>query len=136
MHHDDYRDPTSIGGILISMGVLTPEELVEVLLEQEQLRKDHLVGRLLVASGKVSRAQLERAMRMQQAMRDKSKPQAAIAMADYAISQHQSQESIEASKRLQHKSHLVLNRARRISSQDGFPAIGPMLRSLAGAEGD
>lgn len=126
-------DASSIGNILLSMGVISEAQLWDVLVEQQKLREDQLLGKLLVASGIVSVAQLEQAMTMQKAMRSKKPAEAALANADVAIARHRRNSVIAMRERIERKSHAIVRETtRRITSQD-HPAVGPM---LAKSEGD
>jgi hypothetical protein len=76
------KDPTSIGSILVAMGVITEDQLNEVTSEQNSI--DILLGKLLVANGLISPVQLESALMSQQGLRSNKKHLKAIAQAKIA----------------------------------------------------
>lgn len=77
-------DFTSLGRILLEWGVVTPEELNKALAEQETLRGDALLGRLLVAHGACSDDDVRAAMTAQCGLRA-AKDHGAMAVADIAL---------------------------------------------------
>lgn len=110
------EDATSIGNILISMGVISEQQLGAVLKEQQRLRQDQLIGRLLVAAGVISTGQLQRATDMQSSLRSKKPVQAAIATADLAISRHRRQSVIELRQRIEKRSDEIALKTQRLAS--------------------
>jgi len=74
-------DPTSLGSILVDMGLLSRENLATVVELQERSSLDQLLGRLAVAEGLISADQLEEALSAQAGLRSKSRPRRALAQA-------------------------------------------------------
>jgi hypothetical protein len=77
-------DPTSIGLILVSMGMITEEQLAKVVELQERSTIDYLIGRLAISEGLITSDQLEDALSAQAGLRSKSKPKRALAQAKIA----------------------------------------------------
>ena len=78
------KDPTSIGAILVAMGVITADQLEEAVREQEKERLDILLGKILLANGIISQSQLEAALTTQKGLRSKKKHQRAMAQSQIA----------------------------------------------------
>jgi len=74
-------DPTSLGQILVDMGLLSEGDLKAVVELQERSTLDQLLGRLAVAEGLISADQLEEALSAQAGLRSKSRPRRALAQA-------------------------------------------------------
>lgn len=79
-------DPSSIGNILLKMGLVTKEQLDAVMNEQAHMREDLLMGNLMVAKGLITREQLEVALAAQQGMRKGGKSGQALAVAEVCLS--------------------------------------------------
>jgi len=77
-------DPTSVGLILIKMGVITKEDLVAAIDEQDNSSIEYLLGKLLVANGVCSKEQVEIALAAQQGMRSNEDHKKAVAIASIA----------------------------------------------------
>lgn len=77
-------DPTSIGSILVAMGVITAEQLEIAVREQHTVRVDVLLGKLLLANGVISPHQLEVALQSQNDLRSKKKHKRAMAQSKIA----------------------------------------------------
>lgn len=78
-------DPTSLGNILLEWEVITKDQLELALQEQETLRGDDLLGKLLIASGACSEEEIRTAMSAQASMRASKKHKCAMAVADLAL---------------------------------------------------
>lgn len=74
-------DPTSLGSILVTMGMITEDQLAEIVELQERATVDQLIGRLAVAEQLITADQLEEALSAQAGLRSKSKPKRALAQA-------------------------------------------------------
>jgi len=81
---DPKDDSTSIGSILVSMGVISIGQLSRAMEEQKNSSQDVLIGRLLVASGFISNEQLEVALNAQTGLRSKKSVVRANAQANIA----------------------------------------------------
>ena len=78
-------DPTSLGNILLEWEIVTKEQLQIALVDQETLRGDDLLGRLLVAGGACTEDDIRVAMSAQASMREVGLHQIAMAIADVAL---------------------------------------------------
>ena len=78
-------DPTSIGNILLRMGLVTRDQLESVMSEQVHMREDLLMGNLMVAKGLISKEQLEVALAAQKGMRSGGRSGQALAVADVCL---------------------------------------------------
>jgi hypothetical protein len=81
---DPKDDPTSIGSILVSMGVISIGQLNRAMEEQRTASRDVLIGKLLVAAGFISNEQLEVALNAQTGLRSKKPVVRANAQAEIA----------------------------------------------------
>jgi len=90
------------------MGVITDEQLQDVIKEQEKLKADALLGRLLVARGYCSDKEFNVAMKAQRSMRGNDKFKQAMTIADISLQRHRRPSLIEARHRIQEKSALAL----------------------------
>lgn len=79
------KDTTSLGAILLEWEVISQEQLEQALQEQEVLRGDDLLGRLLIASGACTEEEVDTAMSAQSSMRASGKTECAMAVADLAL---------------------------------------------------
>jgi hypothetical protein len=121
-------DPTSIGSILLAMGVITEEQLDRVIEEQQRLREDTLLGKLLVANGYCTAQQLEIAIAAQEGMRSEDKASNAIALADVALSRHRRPSVIKQRKRIMEKGQEAVKSITR----DDYPAVAAAGNSDSG----
>ena len=78
-------DTTSIGSILLNMGVITREQLDVAVRTQRCLHTDTLLGVLLVHEGYCTKEELEEAIDTQISMRNGHKANRAIAFANFAM---------------------------------------------------
>ena len=106
-------DPTSIGRILLLMGVVAPDDVAEAIERQKTENPDVLLGRLLVAAGVCTREQLDIAVAAQKGLRRKSDAAKACAMADVAL--FVKREGHDARQRFIHKA--------RTATSDAHPII-------------
>jgi len=82
-------EPTSLGSILLEWQVITEDQLAKALEQQETLRGDDLLGKLLVANGACTEDEIKTAVEAQISMRNASKSKRAMAVADLAIERRQ-----------------------------------------------
>lgn len=94
------EDPTSLGHILLEWEVITPAELHEALKQQETLRGDDLLGKLLIANGSCTEEEIATAMSAQASMRAASKSQRAIAVANVALGRRRRQSLVDRRNRI------------------------------------
>jgi len=81
-NHND--DTTSLGYILVAMGLVTPGQLAAVLEEQEKVSLELLIGKLMVANHMISTDQLDKALKIQEKLRSKNKSVRAKTQANIA----------------------------------------------------
>lgn len=112
-------DPTSIGAILIATGVITADQLVGAVEEQERASIEILLGKLLVANGVISSAHLESALKVQKELRCKDKRRRALAQAE--IAEQSTGAVIAMSTRLRQKSKEVKEGV--VTSGTEFPRV-------------
>jgi hypothetical protein len=77
-------DETSIGRILIAMGLCTPGQVSRVAELQKKSSTEDQMGMFLVAHGLISMKQLELALNAQEGLRSKAKHKRALAQAEIA----------------------------------------------------
>jgi hypothetical protein len=116
-------DPTSLGNVLLELGIITQEQLDHALKEQETLRGDDLLGRLLIASGACTEEEVMMAMSAQESMRAKGKHKCAMAVADLALERRRRQSVIVKRNRLIEKGEQV----RKSITGDVHPAVTPAM---------
>lgn len=111
-------DPTTLGAILVTMGVLSPEQLDEAVEAQENSSIDRQLGNQLVVMRFCDLGQVEEALQTQERMR-KNGHSKALAVADIALARQ---------KKLDAMTEEVLERSARVvrsaTGQD-HPAITP-----------
>ena len=78
-------DSTSLGNILLKWQIITENQLVKALEQQETLRGDDLLGRLLVANGACTEDEIKTAVKAQTSLRSTNKSKQALAVADLAL---------------------------------------------------
>jgi len=96
---DPKDDPTSIGNILLSMGVVTREQLIAIR-EEQAMEEDRRMGMMLVRKGWCTEEQLDVALAAQKTMRTKGKVGQALALADIAIAQKRSPAAAQRRERI------------------------------------
>jgi len=77
-------DRTSLGNILVDMGLITRDRLDEVVSEQQRATVEMLMGKLMIADGILSEEQLAQALEIQRGLRSKHKYERAMAMSEVA----------------------------------------------------
>jgi len=110
-------DPSSIGAILVAMGVISEEQLQDAVQEQHNVRMDVMLGKLLLANGIISAAQLETALRSQNDLRSGKKHKRAMAQSRIAEQGVGAVMSLAAKLR-----HSAYEAKERITGSD-FPCI-------------
>jgi hypothetical protein len=113
------EDPTSLGNILIEWEVITKDQLNHALKEQEHLRGDDLLGRLLIASGACTEDEVGAAMSAQSSMRASGKYKCAMAVADLAIERRRRESLVIRRNNIIEKAEQV----RKSITGDQHPAI-------------
>lgn len=73
------NDSTSLGSILVQMGMITEEQLAEIVQLQDRASIDLLIGRLAIAEALITPDQLEEALSAQAGLRSKSRSRRALA---------------------------------------------------------
>ena len=118
-------DSSSIGAILVDMGVISQEQLDDALAELDQLEEDELVGKLLLASGLCAKDQLEVAQSAQMSLRCGKKADQAMAVADLALSR----------KRRSTRDERIVTTGGKVAvkvSTNEFPVIGVTTKPAEG----
>lgn len=117
-------DPTSLGAILLELGLVTDEQLEEVVAQQRQMREETMLGVLLVHNGILTQTELDIALSAQRGMREENRTNQAMAVADIALGRHRRQTLIDRRERIAEKGAQIV----RSISGDDYPAItGEML---------
>jgi hypothetical protein len=83
-------DPTSLGNVLVELGLITPKQLADAVERQENSTIEQLLGAVLVHQGYCSKHDIETAMSAQKGLRKGKKINQALAMADLAIQRKRS----------------------------------------------
>jgi hypothetical protein len=123
-------DPTSIGSILVKMGVITEEDLSAAVEEQENLSVEHLLGKLLVANGVCSVEQIEVALAAQQGMRSEEEHKQAVAIASIAMTRK---------RMVRVAGQRMISRGEEIarkSSSGIYPAVAMKMNMVGGGKKD
>lgn len=110
-------DPTSLGSILLAMGIISHEQLVKAVEEQDNSSIEIMLGKLLVANDIITSDQLEVALSAQMGLRSKKRESKARAQA--SIAEVGSARILELALSVRNKSED--NRQRRTG--EGYPAI-------------
>lgn len=63
------KDPTNLGNVLLTMGVLTVDKLKDAVLTQIDMRGEQHLGAILIAMGIINETDLEFALKVQKSMR-------------------------------------------------------------------
>jgi hypothetical protein len=113
------EDPTSLGNILLEWGVITKDQLDKALEEQQYLRGDDLLGRLLIAAGACGEDEIRTAMSAQLSMRAAGSHKSAMAVADLALERRRRDSLIVR------RNHIIEQgeKIRKSITGDGHPAI-------------
>jgi hypothetical protein len=121
-------DTTSLGAILVSMGVITEEELTAAVEFQWRSSMERLLGNQLVVMEVCSKEQVDEALRAQEKMRS-GKYGHAVAVADIALARKKRMQ--EENKRFVETTDRVV---KKVTGMD-HPAISPpMLAKPVGAK--
>jgi hypothetical protein len=121
-------DPTSLGSILLDWGVITEADLRRALKEQETLRGDDLLGRLLVASGACTEDAIKTALSAQTSMRAAGKHKHAMAVANLAISRRRRKSVMVRREAIVEQG----NRVSRAITGDAHPAVTSAMLAKSG----
>lgn len=116
-------DATSLGAILLEWEVIDRDQLEQALQEQETLRGDDLLGRLLVAGGACTEEEVNTAMSAQASMRASGKAECAIAVADLALERRRRNSVIVRRRSIIEKGEEV----RRSITGGHQPALAPVM---------
>jgi len=109
-------DTTSVGRILVAMGLCTPGQVARVVELQKNSSSEDRIGIFLVAHGLISMEQLELALSAQEGLRSKAKHKRALAQA--SIAQQSGSSTMELADRVRGRAAEV----RRKTGTD-FPAV-------------
>lgn len=123
MSKEPKEDPTSLGNILLEWGVITKDQLKQALEEQQHLRGDALLGRLLIAAGACGEDEIRTAMSAQISMREVGRHKSAMAVADLALERRRRKSLIVRRNNLIERGEQV----RKTITGDGHPAITPAM---------
>lgn len=122
------HDTTSLGAILVSMGVITEEELTSAIEFQRRSSIEQLLGNQLVVMDVCSKEEVEQALAAQEKMRESPRGHA-VTMCDIALARKR--EVQEEREKLAEKTDRVV---RKVTGMD-HPAITPaMLAKPVGAK--
>lgn len=77
-------DTTTVGAVLLAMGLITPGQLAAIVEEQNKSSVDELIGALMVKNRMISSEQLEMALSAQSGLRSKKKHTRAMAVGEIA----------------------------------------------------
>jgi hypothetical protein len=81
---DPADDLTSIGSILINLGIITNQQLRAAIEDKHRTAPDELLGLFMVGREIITREQLKKALKTQQQLRGNGKTARALAQADIA----------------------------------------------------
>lgn len=109
-------DETSVGRVLIAMGVCTPGQVARAAELQRKMAEDERIGVYLVAHGHASLEQLRMAINAQEGLRSKAKHKRALAQA--TIAQQSGASVVSLADR-------VMGRAAEVRKKtgQGYPAV-------------
>lgn len=124
------QDPTSIGSILMKMGVVTRAQVEEVMEEQIRLREDALLGKLLVAKGYCTNEQFDLAMEAQRLIREGTGAERAVALADFVLSRTKQSDHIERRRRIVAKGRQVTQEFKDSSPALSFQLLAHGLKDI------
>jgi hypothetical protein len=126
MPKEPQGDHTSLGSILLEWKVITEDQLTKALKQQETLRGDDLLGKLLVANGACTEDEIKAAIDAQKSMRSANKSKQAMAVADLAI-ERRKRKSI-----FQRREHLAqqAKKLERSITGDAHPAVTPSMLTV------
>ena len=78
-------DSTSLGNVLVEMGVITEQQLQDAVDRQENSTLEQLLGAVLVHQGYCSKGDIDAALSAQKSLRSGKKIKHALAVVDMAI---------------------------------------------------
>jgi len=110
-------DPTSLGAILLAMGIINSHQLECAVEEQADSSIEVMLGKLLIANGLISSDQLDMALSAQVGLRSRKRDVKAKAQA--AIAEEGSAQVIALAASVREKSSAAKKRA----TGDTFPAV-------------
>ena len=122
------KDPTSLGSILLEWNVITEADLERALNDQETLRGDDLLGRLLVANGACSKEEVDAAISAQEKLRKSGKFACAMAVADFALGRRRRKSVVTRAVRVADQGE----RLRRVITGDSHPVVAPAMLAKPG----
>jgi len=112
------EDPTSLGAVLLELGLVTQEQLNDVIEQQQHMREETMLGVLLVHNGVLTQSELEIALSAQQGMREENRTNQALAVANIAIGRHRRKTMLDRRERIAQKGAEIV---RSISAN--YPAV-------------
>jgi hypothetical protein len=113
------EEPTSLGSILLRWKIITKDQLSKALEQQETLRGDDLLGKLLVANGACTEDEIKTAVETQRGLRGSSNSKRAMAVADLAIERRSRKSLFDRRPRLEAQARTL----ERSITGDAHPAI-------------
>lgn len=113
------EDPTSLGAILLELGLVTQDQLETVVEQQRHMREETLLGVLLVHNGILTQTELDIALSAQRGMRESNRTTQALAVADIAIGRHRRKTLHDRRERLVAKGAQI---AKSITGEN-YPAV-------------
>lgn len=116
-------DPTSLGAILLELGLVTQEQLDEVVEQQRHMREETMLGVLLVHNGILTQSELDIALSAQKGMREDNRTNQALAVANLAIGRHRRQTMVDRRERIVQKGAQIIKGI----SGDRYLAVTPEL---------
>lgn len=118
------EDPTSLGNVLLELEIVTREQLDQALEDQQTLRGDDLLGRLLIANGACTEEEITMAMSAQASLRSKKgKRECAMAVADLALERRRRKSVIIRRENLIKKGEQVRRSLTRTDTPGAIPAM-------------
>jgi hypothetical protein len=120
-------DPSSVGQILVDMGLVTRGQLGRAVEMQERSSIEQLLGKLLVAEGHISNKQLDMALNAQAGLRSKKETDQAKAQA--AIASENCSSVVLMSQALRRKSSTI-----RRATSEGHAAVTPAMLAKTGGD--
>lgn len=112
------EDPTSLGAVLLELGLVTREQLNAVVEQQRHMREETMLGVLLVHNGILTQTELDTALSAQRGMREANKTDQALAVANIAIGRHRRKTLLDRRERLVEKGAQIVR-----SISNDYPAV-------------
>lgn len=104
------NERTSLGAILMEMGVIEKDKLVDAIEMQRLIREEARLGKLLVENGFCSAADVKEALLKQKKLRESDHAHGAIEVADVVIKRRRSKSMVQQQSRLMEKAEQVVKR--------------------------